>query len=165
MWTLIAFLGFVLLTVGVVALIQPPVLRITTRVGGATVAIAGLIVLQGVNGPLTAGAVGKALSADCQDAVDRELVARKLTNPTDLEVRGDGFIVATYVIPDEAARFIRSKEVFGEERLIAIREALLPCGFTNYRVNVHGTPPGTGLISRYGSSRYIDGGKVEWLTP
>jgi hypothetical protein len=54
--------------------------------------------------------------------------------------------------------------VFAEARLLAIREALLPHGYKNYRVNINGPPPGTGLVRRYGAARLI-GGSLEWQTP
>jgi hypothetical protein len=53
---------------------------------------------------------------------------------------------------------------FAEMRLLALREALLPHGYHDYRVNINGPPPGTGLIKRYGAARYA-GGSVEWVTP
>jgi hypothetical protein len=80
--------------------------------------------------------------------------------PDSVELRL-GYVVADYSVPNLSG----SARSFGEARLLAIREALLPFRFKDYRVNVNGPPPGTGLIRRYGSARYIDGGTVEWLTP
>jgi hypothetical protein len=94
------------------------------------------------------------------------LKSRALTQPDDLTISGAGFVTADYVLADAyRAQLAIPLSAFAEVRLLAIREALLPFGFKNYRVNINGTPPGTGLTRRYGSARYIDGGKVEWLKP
>jgi hypothetical protein len=92
------------------------------------------------------------------------LVARGLTEPVQIEVQSTGFVVANYEIPT-GSRAQRDPRAFAEARLIAIREALLADGYKDFRVNVNGPPPGTGLVQRYGSSRLIDGGRVEWITP
>jgi hypothetical protein len=82
--------------------------------------------------------------------------------PNTLELNDIGFIVANYqVSPLEGRR----AQAFGQECLLAIREALLAKGYRDYRVNVNGPPPGTGLTMRYGSARLMDGGTLEWLTP
>jgi len=95
-----------------------------------------------------------------RQAVTQALTARQLSAPDQLELRG-GFVVATYRVPKLTA----SARTFAETRLLAIREALLPFGFTDYRVDVNGASPGTGLVRRYGSARFIDGGTLEWLQP
>jgi hypothetical protein len=56
-----------------------------------------------------------------------------------------------------------SFEAFGTNAVVAVREAMLPFHITEmYRVTVNGPSPGTGLIRRYGSARFIEGGRVEW---
>jgi hypothetical protein len=103
------------------------------------------------------------LTQQQRDAVEQMLKSRNLDQPSQLTLESTGFIVATYIISGPAALRARS---IGEERLLAIREALLPFGYTDFRVNVNGPPPGTGLIRRYGSARFIGaGGQMEWLTP
>jgi hypothetical protein len=99
-----------------------------------------------------------------QKDVTATLVSRGLTPPDEIEVQSTGFVVANYEIADGSIAQ-RNPRAFGEARLLAIREALLNDGYKNFRVNVNGPPPGTGLIRRYGSSRFIDGGTVEWITP
>jgi hypothetical protein len=81
--------------------------------------------------------------------------------PVSIELRG-GFVV----VDDEYRTNIAiAPQTLGETRLLAVREALLPFGFQNFRVNVNGPPPGSGLIRRYGSSRFIAPGLIEWLKP
>ncbi len=132
--------------------------------GGCLRAIAGLVLALvgfGVLGMLNPDGVPDTLTAEHTGAVQRALAAKAYAQPNELELRG-GFIVATYVVPNNLAIPHRT---FGQDRLLVIREALLPFGYKNYRVNVNGPPPGTGMIRRYGSARLINGGSVEWLTP
>jgi hypothetical protein len=116
-------------------------------------------------GVACSGEPAKPLTDVDREHVRKELDYRKLPQPTKLEVRDDGYIVATYEIAQGMTRMSEARQL-GESTLIAIREALLDKGYRDFRVNVNGPPPGTGLIRRYGSARYIgSGGKVEWLTP
>jgi hypothetical protein len=112
--------------------------------------------------PLSRSTAATALTSSDREAVSAVLRAQGLTEPASLELESTGFVVADYEVSDLTAGSYRA---FGQARLLAIREALLPSGFKNFRVNVNGPPPGTGLVRRYGSARYIDGGRVEWLTP
>lgn len=96
---------------------------------------------------------------DAIDAVHRE---HSWTKPLRSEVSGAGFVTLTYEVTGSDAIVARA---FGQARLLAVREALLRFGFRNYRVNVNGPPPGTGLVRRYGAARYVEGGQVEWVTP
>lgn len=84
------------------------------------------------------------------------------TKPTRVEVRNDGFLVVDYELVAGAAI---SPQFLGEQRLLAIRDAMLRFGFKNFRVNVNGPRPGSGLVRRFGSARYIDPGPLEWITP
>jgi hypothetical protein len=101
-----------------------------------------------------------------RDAIDA-LKDKALTLPTSLEVASNGFVVAEYELSDAyVAQLPIPLRRFAEMRLLAIREGLLPHGFKDYRVNINGPPPGTGLIKRYGAARYIAvGGSVEWVKP
>jgi hypothetical protein len=84
--------------------------------------------------------------------------------PESIELVGN-CVVAEFLLTDEHRRELQNPvREYAERRLIMIREALLPFGFTDYRVNVNGPPPGTGLIKRYGSARLMGNGSVEWLT-
>lgn len=84
--------------------------------------------------------------------------------PETITIEGSGFVVAEFLMTDEHRKDLTGTvREYAERRLIMIREALLPYGFENYRVNVNGPPPGTGLIRRYGSARLIGNGSVEWL--
>lgn len=104
----------------------------------------------------------EALTAEHRTAVTRALEAKAYTQPNSLELASTGFVTATYEVPSNLAIPHRR---FGEDRLLVIREALLPFGFKDYRVNVNGPPPGTGLVRRYGAARIIGGGSVEWIAP
>lgn len=110
----------------------------------------------------SAGPVRPLTNVD-REHVRKELDYRKLPQPTELTIQDTGFVVATYEATN--IRRISQARELGESCLIAIREALLDKGYRHFRVNVNGPPPGTGLIKRYGSARYMDGGEVEWLTP
>ena len=95
--------------------------------------------------------------------VRKALKAHGWTEPTSLELRDDNFIVIDYEVPDTVA--VSQRRAFAEERLLAIREELLVDGYKNFRLNLNGPSPGTGLVRRYGSARIIEHGSVEWLTP
>ena len=101
------------------------------------------------------------LSAEHRAAIDAVHAKHAWFSPESIELRG-GFVVVDYEVPDRLAIPHRT---FGQDRLLGIREALLPFGFNDYRVNVNGPPPGTGLTRRYGSARFIEGGRIEWLRP
>lgn len=127
----------------------------------------GLIVLAAIgnmmNGTTPGGSRDRPLTAEQLAAVAKAHEPHAWFEPKHIEVSSNGFVVADYEVPDG---FLIAKQRFAEERLIAIREALLPFGFENYRVNVNGPSPGTGLVRRYGSARFIAaGGRVEWLAP
>lgn len=96
--------------------------------------------------------------------VRKELEYKHLTAPKRLELSSAGFVVAEYELSDDELSDARPLRAFAEKRLLAIREALLPSGYKDYRVNINGTPPGTGLVRRYGAARFIDGGSLEWIT-
>jgi hypothetical protein len=105
------------------------------------------------------------LTREYRDAVSAVLRQQRLEEPVDIDVTGSGFVTADFEISDDRVRDLRIPlSSYGETRLLAIREALLPFGYKNYRVNINGPSPGTGLVRSYGSSRFIDpGGTVEWL--
>lgn len=143
------------------------------RIGCLTWVLVGIIGLTGlvVLGSLTRmppSSSGPTVLSDVQHAAAVAALKEKGFNPPkSIEVATTGFVVAEFELTEAAVRaYPGSMREFGESRLLAIREALLPHGFNDYRVNVNGTPPGTGLVRRYGSARFISaGGKVEWITP
>ena len=95
--------------------------------------------------------------------VRKTLKAHGWTEPTSIELRDDGFVVIDYQVDDTVAA--SQRRAFAEERLLAIREELLVDGFKNFRLNVNGPPPGTGLVRRYGFARVVEFGALEWVTP
>lgn len=99
------------------------------------------------------------LTVEHREAIAAAHKTRSWAEPHAIELRS-GIVVLDYVYGANV-----TPRVFGEARLLAVREVLLPFGFTSFRVNVNGPPPGTGLVSRYGSARYLGSGSVEWLMP
>jgi hypothetical protein len=126
-----------------------------------SIALVGIVLLVIVSG-LSRGNGPSELTQDHREAIERVHSMHAWTRPTHVEVSSVGFVVVEYEVPDGLAIPPRT---FGETRLLAIRDALLPYGFKDFRVNVNAPSPGTGLVKRYGSARFIDGGSVEWLTP
>jgi hypothetical protein len=102
-----------------------------------------------------------ALTAEHLAAIEAAHVPHAWERPKSIELR-NGIVVVDYEVPDS---LLIPHRTFGQDRLLAIREALLPFGFKDYRVNVNGPPPGTGLTRRHGSARFLEPGPVEWLTP
>jgi hypothetical protein len=102
-----------------------------------------------------------ALTAAHYAAIEEVHTKRAWIRPKEIELRS-GIVVVDYEVPPS---LLIPKKTFGETRLLAIREALLPFGFNSYRINVNGPPPGTGLVQRYGSARFLQYGQVEWLEP
>jgi hypothetical protein len=125
--------------------------------GVAAIAVAVL----GLSFVATLADTAQPLTPKAVQDVELALRAKAYTQPKLIEVSG-AFVVVDYEVPDSLAIPHRR---FGQDRLLVIREALLPHGYKNYRVNVNGPPPGTGLVTRYGSARLIGGGELEWLTP
>lgn len=91
-----------------------------------------------------------------------ELRLKGYERPVSLEQRSDGFVVADFEVEGTRRKPART---FGEERLLAIRNALYGYGFKDFRVNINGPSPGPGLTSRYGSARLMEPGTLEWLPP
>jgi hypothetical protein len=79
-----------------------------------------------------------ALTAEHLAAIDAAHTPHAWERPKSIELR-NGIVVVDYEVPDN---LLIPHRTYGQERLLAIREALLPFGFSNYRVNVNGPPPG-----------------------
>ncbi len=126
-----------------------------------TLLVLGALIVLAALGNMFNGAP-PALTAEHRAAVEAAHKPHAWQLPVKVEVSSAGFVVMDYEVPRD---LLIPARTFGEERLLAIREALLPFGFKNYRVNVNHPPPGTGLTERVGSARFIDGGRVEWLKP
>lgn len=105
-------------------------------------------------------AVPKYLTEQHRSAINARLRSVGYPAPVSLEINGDGWLVATFELRSVPSGSFRS---FGENAVVAIREVMLPFHLTDkYRATVNGPPPGTGLIRRYGSARFIEGGEVQW---
>ena len=106
-------------------------------------------------------ALPKTLTDEHRRAINSALSAKKYPRPISLEITDGGWLVATFELPGRAPG--GSFEAFGTDAVITVREAMLPFKLVqSYRVTVNGPSPGTGLIRRYGSARFIEGGRVEW---
>jgi len=102
------------------------------------------------------------LSQAQKDSIATDLQRINFPAPTSLEVNDSGFVVATYDDIDPS-RVTDGGQGFAEVALLRIREQLLPAGvYKQFRVTINGASPGTGMISRYGSARLVEGGKVDW---
>lgn len=125
----------------------------------------GLILLAAIGNMMPGTVPGQTTTANLTPEqlahIDKAHASHAWFRPTELEIR-NGVVVATYEVPEG---MIIPHRKFAEDRLLAIREELLGDGFTSYRVNVNGPPPGTGLVRRYGSATFYGSGKVDWSTP
>jgi len=126
----------------------------------------GLVVMLVVIESLTASRAPSDLLPRHRDAVANVLAARALSQPVQLSLSDVGFVTANYELSEAFIRELADPlPLFAEQRLLAIREALLPFGFENYTVNINGTPPGADFLQRYGASRLTADGSVEWVQP
>ncbi len=101
------------------------------------------------------------LSSQDESAIFSALEQKGLPHPQSLEINDAGYLVVTFELANP--RSPAYLEWFATEALLAIRNAMYPYSVVkSYRVTLNGPSPGPGLILRYGSSRFIEGGKVEW---
>ena len=105
------------------------------------------------------------------NAIEAGLTAAKLPLPKTMEINDIGYLVATYEIDldDDAVlgqmvlAGVRSPKDMATKAVLTIRNAALPLNFVQkYRVTLNGVPPGPGLVHRYGSARFSEGGSVDW---
>ena len=122
------------------------------------VAAAAAVALAGCS----SSSIQPQLSKNQKELITSDLQKINFPAPSSLEVNDSGFVVATFDSV-EPSRVTDGGRDFAETALIRIREQLLSSGkYKQYRVTINGASPGTGMISRYGSARLIEGGKVEW---
>lgn len=101
------------------------------------------------------------LTSEHRSAILAALKAKRYPGPTEIEITDGEYLVATFELSRPPAG--RSWQSFGEDAVITIRNAMLPFkSVDSYRVTVNGPSPGPGLILRYGSARFIEGGQVTW---
>ena len=101
-----------------------------------------------------------ALSAEHRSEIEAALQAKGFPIPSSLEIES-GWLVATFILYDpRSAAYLES---FATDSLLVIRNTTRPHGIVrNYRVTLDGPPPGPDLVLRYGSARFIEGGKLVW---
>jgi len=103
----------------------------------------------------------KVLTTEHRVAIKEALKAKNYPAPTSLEITDGDWLVATFQLSGGIPG--GSFQGFAQDAVITIREAMLPFHLVHaYRVTLNGPPPGTGLIRRYGSARFIEGAQVEW---
>jgi hypothetical protein len=111
---------------------------------------------------------GQKLAA-LNEAINTALDKAQLIPPEKIEIADSGKrLVVTFQIPeshDWALRVARvhSLREYGTKAVITVRNAELPFNLVkHFRVTLNGPSPGPGLIHRYGSARFSEGGAVEW---
>jgi hypothetical protein len=101
------------------------------------------------------------LTPDHRKAIDTALKQQGLPTPQSLEINDSRYLVATFEL--RGAVTAASLQDFAEKALLTIRNTMQPYRVVNaYRVTVNGPSPGPGLIRRYGSARFLEGGSLEW---
>jgi hypothetical protein len=97
---------------------------------------------------------------------DREVIATalhdaRLPQPQTLEINDIGYLVATFEPTSPPSR--AAAETFATTALFAIRNAMVPRNVvSNYRVTLNGPSLGGGLVLRYGSALFSEGGSLDW---
>lgn len=101
------------------------------------------------------------LSAQNESEIQTALKGKGFPAPKSLEITESGWLVVTFELPNpRSASYLES---FATDSLLTIRNTMYPHSIVSkYRVTLDGPPPGPDLILRYGSARFIEGGKVEW---
>ncbi len=99
------------------------------------------------------------LSAEQAAAVTGAHQKRAWIQPTSMEISGAGVVTASYELAEQPLIPLKT---LAETRLLLIREALLPFGLSDYRVNLNGPSPGPGLVRRLGAATFLGGGPLNW---
>jgi len=101
------------------------------------------------------------LSAQNESEIQTALQSKGYPFPRSLEINETGWLVATFELSNpRSATYL---ENFATNTLLTIRNTMHPRSIASkYRVTLEGPPPGPGLILRYGSAMFIEGGKMAW---
>ena len=97
---------------------------------------------------------------------DRTVIATalrdaRLPQPRSLDINDIGYLVATFEPAQPPSR--AAAESFASTALLAIRNAMVPRNVvSNYRVTLNGPSLGRGLVLRYGSALFSEGGSLDW---
>ena len=97
---------------------------------------------------------------------DRQMIATalrdaRLPQPQSLDINDIGYLVATFETTQPPSR--ATAESFATTALFAIRNAMVQRNVvSNYRVTLNGPPLGRGLVLRYGSALFSEGGSLDW---
>ena len=97
---------------------------------------------------------------------DRTVIATalrdaQLPQPQSLDINDIGYLVATFEPTQPPSR--ATAESFATTALFAIRNVMVQRNVvSNYRVTLNGPPLGRGLVLRYGSALFSEGGSLDW---
>jgi hypothetical protein len=97
---------------------------------------------------------------------DRELIATalrdaRLPEPQSLDINDVGYLVATFEPAQPPSR--ATAEKFATTALFVIRNVMVRRNVvSNYRVTLNGPSLGRGLVLRYGSALFSEGGSLDW---
>ena len=123
--------------------------------------VIGIILLAWIGSLSDQSRAEKSLTEEQRSAIAKALHQNGLPTPMSLEINDTGYLVATFQVSE--ARSLASIRENATKAVLTIRNTLYPHGPVNhYRVSFNGPPPGPGLILRYGSVRFSEGGTVEW---
>lgn len=102
-------------------------------------------------------------AVDYKAVVSAALKKQDIARPDKLELQENGWLVATYQDERFGRLSEREKAAFAERLVLAIRNSLYDKDVTTkYRVTFIGNPPGPGLVRKFGSGRFIEGGGFSW---
>jgi hypothetical protein len=123
-----------------------------------------ILALQIVKNP-TVQSTPQSLLAELKQE-DREIIASalrdaRLPQPQSLDINDTGYLVATFepILPPSRA----AAESFATIAVFVIRNAMIRRNVvSNYRVTLNGPSLGQGLVLRYGSALFSEGGSLDW---
>ena len=123
-----------------------------------------IIALQIVKSPAVQSTPQSLLAELKQE--DREIIASALSDaqlpqPQSLDINDTGYLVATFepTLPPTRA----AAENFATIAVFAMRNAMIRRNVvSSYRVTLNGPSLGRGLVLRYGSALFSEGGSLDW---
>jgi len=131
---------------------------ITLLIGGGVILLAWILTYSTYS---EESGVKRGLTEDQRSEIIGALHQKELPTPLSLEINDNGHLVATFQVSE--GRSLSAIRESATTAVLTIRNTLYPNSPVNYyRVTFNGPPPGPGLVLRYGSARFSEGGAVEW---